>query len=254
MTIKAVTLDFHNTLATCDRWFELEVRELVPAVLQHLADLGHLAAEPDAAERARVAYRTLRDSIIASGEERDALACALHTLDAVAIAAPHIGVAEAITALMQQALAEVAPQPGAIDAVLALRARGLRCGVVSSAIHHPFVEWTLERFGLRDTFGTITTSASCGYYKSRPEIYAAALRDLGVAPTEAVHVGDSYRFDVLGARSAGMRTIWYASTEEAMAQPANEADATIADLASLPTVIATLARTDASARRRRWWR
>ncbi len=33
MPIRAVTIDFHNTLAWCDRWFALEVRELVPEVL-----------------------------------------------------------------------------------------------------------------------------------------------------------------------------------------------------------------------------
>jgi hypothetical protein len=27
---RAVTIDFHNTLARCDRWFDLEVRALCP--------------------------------------------------------------------------------------------------------------------------------------------------------------------------------------------------------------------------------
>jgi putative hydrolase of the HAD superfamily len=135
--------------------------------------------------------------------------------------------------------------------VRALHGRGLRCGIVSSAVHHPFLEWTLERFGLTAAFASVVTSASSGYYKSRPEIYQTALRALGVAPGEAVHVGDSYRFDVQGARRAGLRTIWYADTAIAMAQPENEADVTVADLATLPQVVATL---DTDAGRRRWWR
>jgi putative hydrolase of the HAD superfamily len=151
---------------------------------------------------------------------------------------------------MRQALEEVRPMPGAVAAVRALRERGLRCGIVSSAVHHPFLEWTIERFGLGDAFATIVTSASSGYYKSRPEIYATALRGLGVGPGEAIHVGDSYRFDVQGARGAGLRAIWYADTAAALGQPDNEADATVADLATLPQVIATL---DAGGMRRRWW-
>jgi putative hydrolase of the HAD superfamily len=123
---------------------------------------------------------------------------------------------------------------------------------VSSAVHHPFLDWTLARFGLGDAFTTIITSASSGFYKSRPEIYQAALRDLGVAATETIHVGDSYRFDVQGARRAGLRTVWYAPTDVALAQPDNEADATIADLATLPTVIATLVGEETV--RKRWWR
>ena len=252
MTLRAVTLDFHNTIARCDRWFELEVRELVPEVLRLLAERGEVGANGEHSERARAAYRALRQEIVASGEERDALDCALATLTAVEVALPESAVAAAIEDLMREALVEAEPMPGVVEAVRALRARGLRLGVVSSAVHHPFLDWTLARFGLGDAFTTIITSASSGFYKSRPEIYQVALRDLGVAATETIHVGDSYRFDVQGARRAGLRTVWYAPTDVALAQPDNEADATIADLATLPTVIATLAGEEAD--RKRWWR
>jgi FMN phosphatase YigB (HAD superfamily) len=56
---------------------------------------------------------------------------------------------------------------------------------------------------------------------------------------------------VQGAHRAGLRAIWYASTETALGQPDNEADATVSDLATLPTVITTLA---GEAPPRRWWR
>jgi HAD superfamily hydrolase (TIGR01509 family) len=200
---------------------------------------------------ARREYRTLREAIIASGDERVALDGTLATLEVLGLAFPRDQVEAAIDRLMRAALDEVRPMPGAIEAVRALHGRGLRCGIVSSAVHHPFLEWTIRRFGLDGAFATIVTSASSGYYKSRPEIYQTALRALGVEPDEAIHVGDSYRFDVQGARRAGLRTIWYADTTAAMAQPDNEADATVADLATLPQVIATL---DADGTRRRWWR
>ena len=43
----AVTLDFHNTLAQCESWFELEVRGLLPRFLEwHAGETGRdLAAE-----------------------------------------------------------------------------------------------------------------------------------------------------------------------------------------------------------------
>jgi putative hydrolase of the HAD superfamily len=63
-------------------------------------------------------------------------------------------------------------------------------------------------FGLRSSFAVVVTSASAGYYKSRPEIYWHAAALLGAAAARTVHVGDSYRFDVAGARRAGMRTVW----------------------------------------------
>jgi putative hydrolase of the HAD superfamily len=246
MPIAAVTFDFHNTLAECDAWFALETRELAPETLRLLAADG-LAPDDDALrDRARLAYREVRQEIVAHGEERAALACALEALGRVGVAAPEGAVAAAIERLMRGALAGVRPLPGAVAAVRELGGRGLRCGVVSSAVHHPFVEWALARCGLRDAFGAVVTSASSGYYKSRPEIYRAALRALDADATTTVHVGDSYRFDVEGARRAGLRAIWYASTtaalERALVGEAVEADATVADLATLPAVIATLAR------------
>jgi len=251
MPIRAVTIDFHNTIARCDRWFALEIRELVPEVLRLLAERGEFVAPPGSAERARATYRALREGIMTSGEERDALDCTLATLHTLGLAPDEKQVAAAIATLMGEALPEARPEPGIIAAIGALRARGLRLGVVSSAVHHPFLDWTLGRFGIAGTFATIITSASSGYYKTRPEIYHAALRDLGVAATDAIHVGDSYRFDVQGAHRAGLRAIWYASTETALAQPDNEADATVSDLGTLPTVIATLGGAEPQ---RRWWR
>ena len=189
---------------------------------------------------------------MATGDERDAQVCAVTTLAAVGIVLPEATVARAIDGLMREAVAEANPMPGVIAAVNTLRARGLRLGVVSSAVHHPFLDWALANFGIAGAFTTVITSASCGYYKSRPEIYHEALRGLGTAAGETIHVGDSYRFDVLGAQRAGMRAIWYASTEQALAQPENVAIATIADLATLPTVLTTIAEEDGPAKRR-WW-
>ncbi len=251
MPIKAITIDFHNTLARCDRWFELEVRALVPEVLSALGPAHGVNVDDALLERTRGAYRELRTGIIASGDEQDALVGTLATLAMVGVALPRERVAEQIDGLMREALAEVRPMPGAVEAVRALRGRGYRCAIVSSAVHHGFLEWTIDRFGLTGEFATIVTSASSGYYKSRPEIYTSTLQRLDVAPGEAIHVGDSYRFDVQGARRAGLRTIWYADTVAAMAQADNEADATVADLATLPQVIATL---DQGGARRGWWR
>jgi HAD superfamily hydrolase (TIGR01509 family) len=251
MPIRAVTLDFHNTLAWCDRWFALEVRELVPEVLLALGPARGVNVDSALLDLARREYRALREAIIASGDERVALDGTLATLGALGLDFPRAEVEATIDRLMRAALDEARPMPGAIEAARALHGRGLRCGIVSSAVHHPFLEWTIAKFGLDGAFATIVTSASSGFYKSRPEIYQVALRALGVGPAEAVHVGDSYRFDVQGARRAGLRAIWYADTAAAMAQPDNEAEATVADLATLPQVIATLGGDET---RRRWWR
>jgi HAD superfamily hydrolase (TIGR01509 family) len=101
--------------------------------------------------------------------------------------------------------------PGAVETVRRLALDGFTLGIVSSAVYPPFLDWTLDAFGIRDAFSSVVTSAGAGYYKSRPEIYRVALDALGATPAETVHVGDSFRFDHLAARSAGLRTVWVAA-------------------------------------------
>jgi putative hydrolase of the HAD superfamily len=95
-----------------------------------------------------------------------------------------------------------------------LHGQGLAIGVISSAVHHEFLEWTLSCHGLRGYLTEVLTSASTGFYKSRPEIYYAACERLGTTPASTIHIGDSFRFDHLGGRAAGLQTVWINDTGE----------------------------------------
>lgn len=44
--------------------------------------------------------------------------------------------------------------------------------------------------------------------KPDPEPFRLCLEDLGVAPKEAVYVGDDWRIDICGAKNAGLKPIW----------------------------------------------
>ena len=61
--ISSVLFDFHNTLATCDRWLQLEIRLLPGLALERLSELGvvPLVAGVDI-ERAEQFSRELRQS------------------------------------------------------------------------------------------------------------------------------------------------------------------------------------------------
>lgn len=52
------------------------------------------------------------------------------------------------------------------------------------------------------------TSEDCHSYKPRPEVFQTALKLMGRAPHDVLHVGDSYRADVIGARSLGIDVAW----------------------------------------------
>jgi putative hydrolase of the HAD superfamily len=203
-----VTFDFHDTLAHSERWFDLEVRTLVSAYLGwQAAQAGHPRDAAQAAA-ADAAYRRLRLAIMDHGAEETAERCVAIVLDELALPADTGSIDQGVEFLMREALDDLAPIPGAVDTVREIAASGVPLGIVSSAVYHPFLEWTLERFGILDAFADITTSASAGFYKSRPEIYWHATSRLGIAPERTIHIGDSAQWDVAGARRAGLRPIW----------------------------------------------
>lgn len=208
MNAAAITFDFHNTLADCPEWFELEVRHLPSAFLAWHAEQGAPSYPESILANADDRYRTLRREIMDHGNELTAEQSLRAIFDAMSISARDDELETGIATLMREAAARARPIPGAVDTVSAIADAGVRLGVVSSAVYHPFLEWTLEEFGIKDAFATIVTSASAGFYKSRPEIYFHAAELLAAEPRQMVHVGDSLRYDVGGASRAGMGTVW----------------------------------------------
>ena len=95
--------------------------------------------------------------------------------------------------------------PDASDALQAARARGLRLVVVSNwDCSLPDV---LDRIGLAPLLDGVLASASAGARKPESAIFQRAISLVGVAPSEAIHVGDSLVEDVEGARGAGIEPI-----------------------------------------------
>lgn len=59
----------------------------------------------------------------------------------------------------------------------------------------------------RERFASVVVSAEHGVAKPDAAVFRAALDELGVASTEAVHIGDHPVNDVEGARRAGLRAV-----------------------------------------------
>jgi HAD superfamily hydrolase (TIGR01509 family) len=207
MARAAVTFDFHNTIARCDEWFDIEVNGLVSAFLRWQSVDRGVPIDEQTLWSADQAYKALRTAIRDHGNELTSEECVATVLDELSLSYDDREIARGIDQLLRPTLEFTQPMPGAIETIARLGDAGVPLGVVSSAVHHPFLEWTLERFGVNDAFSTVTTSASAGYYKSRPEIFLSALTALDALPEYSVHVGDSPRYDVGGAQRAGMRTV-----------------------------------------------
>jgi HAD superfamily hydrolase (TIGR01549 family) len=83
-----------------------------------------------------------------------------------------------------------------------LRARGYLLGVISNS--NGTLEEQLTRLDLAWRFQVIVDSAVVGVEKPHPEIFSLALGRAGVAPAEAMFVGDTYSTDMGGAQLAGL--------------------------------------------------
>ena len=66
----------------------------------------------------------------------------------------------------------------------------------------------LEIIGLAQHFKVSIAASEFGVAKPDVSIFLAGCTALGVAPHEAVYVGDDLYFDVTGAQDAGMRAVW----------------------------------------------
>ena len=83
-----------------------------------------------------------------------------------------------------------------------LKKQGLTTGLISNVVQD--MEATYEELGLQPYLSFKVTSAEAGCDKPQPGIFLAALSKAQVKPEEAIHVGDQYELDIVGAQGVGM--------------------------------------------------
>lgn len=90
--------------------------------------------------------------------------------------------------------------PGAVDALDACRAAGLKIGLASVSKNAFSV---LDSLGIRDKFDYVVDAATIARGKPDPEIFLKAARELGVPPQDCFGVEDAVA-GVASIKSAGM--------------------------------------------------
>ena len=200
MALRAVFLDAGNTLVSLD--YEV--------IASRLGAFGHAVAP----ERVRLAEQGARVRLdvhlgpTASTETVDVFRLYVrYLLDGLGIAweGPVERLADDLRGAKPPYGLWSVPVPEAPAVLTALRARGLRLAVVSNS--NGTVADLFRAIGLAEHVHAIVDSGVVGVEKPDPRIFAHAAAALGVRPDEAVHVGDLYSVDVLGARAAGCRAI-----------------------------------------------
>ena len=101
------------------------------------------------------------------------------------------------------------------------------------------VRGILRDHGVLDYFDELIFSDEVKLVKPNPGLFTACLDVLDVAPEKAVHVGDSFKSDIVGAIDAGMRSIWV-KTREQVQKPGYVPDAIISGLDEFPDALRAL--------------
>lgn len=135
---------------------------------------------------------------------------------------------------------EFAARPDAVDTLKALKAAGLKVGLLSNTQFRAELHAEdLREMGLAQWIDAMAFSVDVGVRKPRREIFDHALERLGVEAGEAVMVGDTLEADIAGAREAGLKTIAIRTPDNAAALAAGDhvADAVVDRLSEIPGVL-----------------
>jgi putative hydrolase of the HAD superfamily len=93
----------------------------------------------------------------------------------------------------------------AVDTLMRLRAAGCRIAVVSNS--NGTLRRMFQRVGLSPYVDVVVDSADEGVEKPNPRLFEIALERTGGLRDAAIHCGDLYQIDVVGAHAAGLPAV-----------------------------------------------
>lgn len=106
----------------------------------------------------------------------------------------------------------------------------------------------LHRAGIAPWFKAHFSAARAGHAKPHPRMFEQALAEAGVAPAQAVHIGDHPAQDVAAAQAVGLRSVWV-NLSNAEWPLSRRPDAEIRHFSELPAALDVLiANPEASSR------
>jgi HAD superfamily hydrolase (TIGR01549 family) len=99
--------------------------------------------------------------------------------------------------------------PGARALLVELKKRGYRMGIISN--NDGRTREKCAAVEIEDYFEFILDSTLEGMVKPDPRFFKKALKISGVKPGAALHIGDLWGSDILGARKSGWWAMWVAN-------------------------------------------
>ncbi len=210
--VVALTFDLWNTLYVADGGYDRVRPRRVKALRSMLAVAG---IDPSDDEMQRV-FRSGFDAYMQAwteGRHYGAPHQALHFLESFGVDPETVDaeVMQQTVVEIEEAsrLAELELLPGVSETIPALATAGYRLGIISDTSLTPgrvLCEF-LENDGLLDCFAARTFSDETGYPKPDRRMFESTLEKLGACAGEALHIGDTPRTDIAGAKAMGMVTV-----------------------------------------------
>ncbi|MCC3411378.1 MAG: HAD-IA family hydrolase [Microcoleus sp. PH2017_29_MFU_D_A] len=102
--------------------------------------------------------------------------------------------------------------PDVFPALNKWQQQGIELAVVSNFDSRLYP--VLKALNLAEYFTSVTISTEVGAAKPQPEIFTAALQKHNCTAENVWHIGDSFKADYCGAKSAGLKAIWLNREQE----------------------------------------
>jgi 2-haloalkanoic acid dehalogenase type II len=248
-SIQAVLFDLGNTLLHFDGSWPQVFQEADQALLAHLKEAG-LQLDDQAF------LKEFRRRLEAYYQQREAEFIEYTTTHILRTLLAELGYDEISEQLLSQGMQKLYAvsqqhwhaEEDTLPTLKALQRHGYRLGIISNAGDDADVQALVDNAGLRPYLDFVISSAASGIRKPNPRIFQQALSHWELPPEQAVMVGDTLGADILGARNAGIYSIWLTRHADT---PANRdhaetivPDAQIAKLAELPPLLERLAEND----------
>jgi putative hydrolase of the HAD superfamily len=236
-TPAAVTFDCWQTLLYESDW-ALAHKRRVAALARAAREAGRTTSDDEAGAAFDAAWTHHMDSW-RNGVQTGAEQVALEALARLGLRDPHPALEHLVSEYQEASHSgRVLAIEGARQTLAALAAAGARLALVCDTGLTPgrVVRRHLDQLGLLAHLEVCVFSDEVGVPKPHAAAFHAALEPLGVAPEQAVHVGDLLRTDVAGARGCGMGTIRIRARHDDQS-PLPEADAVVDSHAELARLL-----------------
>jgi HAD superfamily hydrolase (TIGR01509 family) len=227
VAIRAILFDLGNTLV--GYYTSNEFPTVLRRCLHECASVLGQTPDSDLFERALLLNRERRDYAVQPLAARLGTLFGTHAHDEVSGQTLE-------AAFLRPIFATAQLNPQAIPVLETLRGLGIKTAIVSNTPWgSPAGAWRQEltRHGLLGIVDATVFCTDVGWRKPHRAPFDRALALLDVTPAEALFVGDDHRWDVVGARNAGIRPVLIGS--EAPDSPVDQLS--IQDLGSIVSLL-----------------